>query len=127
MCMGTHTHTHTTHKTLEIREDKNSAECWSGEEGEEGGEEGSDAGRFCLPGCGERLQAREGVTCMENARQLQTRTHGAADTLANLRTQITRTAERWEKGKAVPRQRAIDSSAPNPPGNSRSSSSSKMR
>lgn len=51
MCMGTHTH-----KTLEIREDKNSAECWSagqprgGEEGEAGGEEGSDAGRSaCLP------------------------------------------------------------------------------
>lgn len=50
-----HGHTHT-HKTLEIREDKNSAECWSagqprgGEEGEAGGEEGSDAGRSaCLP------------------------------------------------------------------------------
>ncbi|XP_005513277.2 LOW QUALITY PROTEIN: mannan-binding lectin serine protease 1 [Columba livia] len=95
MCMGTHAHT-LTHKTLEIREDKNLAEwrgfCWGAraaprrerrerrERRAGGGEDGSNAGRSaCLPaclwGCGERLQAGEGVTCMENARQLQTHTH----------------------------------------------------
>ncbi|XP_050164392.1 LOW QUALITY PROTEIN: mannan-binding lectin serine protease 1 [Myiozetetes cayanensis] len=77
----------------------------------------------CPPGCGERLQAGKGVTCMENARQLQTHTH--------IGTHAHKSPDRDKadsgalgRRQSCPPRTSQRSSAPNPPGNP---PSSKMR
>lgn len=134
MCMGTHTHTR---KTLEIREDKNFAECrgfcWSaraaprrerrerraGGRAGGGGEDGSNAGRSaCLP------VGMWGTVAGRGRRDLHGKCQTTPDAHTHRRAHAHKSPDRdkadggaFGRRQSRPLQTNQQSSAPNPPAN----------